>query len=191
MIEEEIKIEVVPFKLDVYLPSDKGKALSQRNQEFLDMRNKGVFKLPFAHNLVDAKEVKEIWIFEGRLNRLSLGKRKRLLEIGRLCTMSIHQPVLDADVKELLAPTVLQRLLRIPQSCDGVMQLVHQGDIRAPRDKCNGALHNFNIRPDLGELAHVLEITRRKSRHARKSLLKVVGQSINDLGTPFQRILPV
>src|SRR5215472_14398248 len=53
-----------------------------------------------------------------------------------------------------------------------------------PGNLCTKLLHNFAVRPRLGERAHVFEIAGGVTRQFWKLSLKVAGEPINDLGAP-------
>src|SRR5262249_4403181 len=65
-----------------------------------------------------------------------------------------------------------------------VLQAVEQDAILAPGNLCNKLLHNFAIRPRLGERAHVFEIAGRVTRKFWKLPLEVAGKTVDDLRAP-------
>ena len=56
-------------------------------------------------------------------------------------------------------PAMLDRFANIKRTDLVVLQAVEQDAILASGNLCNKLLHNFAVRPRLGERAHVFEIT--------------------------------
>ena len=81
-------------------------------------------------------------------------------------------------------PAVLHGFADIECPRGSILQTIEQDAILAPWNLCSKLLHNFTVRPRLGESAHVFEVASGVTRELRKLLLKVVGKTVDDLRAP-------
>jgi hypothetical protein len=57
------------------------------------------------------------------------------------------KPSVDMQDEDVTAPSLLDRDLRIPQPYLSRIELVQQGNVVAPGQFCNGALHDYEVWP--------------------------------------------
>src|SRR6267378_3863033 len=81
-------------------------------------------------------------------------------------------------------PAVLHGFADIECPRGSILQTIKQDAILAPWNLCSKLLHNFTVRPGLGESAHVFEVASGVTRELRKFALKIGGQAIDHLGAP-------
>lgn len=94
---------------------------------------------------------------------------------------------MDQDVA---APAVLHGLPGVPGARLRGIELVEQGDVAEPGQLCKHPLHEFPVRPGLGEGPHILEVPGREAGGLRELGPQVHGQPVDDLGAPALGRLP-
>jgi hypothetical protein len=92
--------------------------------------------------------------------------------------------------QDVLTPAMLQRCPEIPLPRRPVLDSVQNAHIVPPRQLCNKLLHNWFIRPSLGQSTHVLEASRAEALDARKLILEIMGKPVDNPGTPTLGSLP-
>ena len=70
-----------------------------------------------------------------------------------------------------------------------MLQAVEQDAILAPWNLCSKLLHNFRVRPRLGERSHVFEISSGVTRELGKLPLNIARETIDHLCTPAFALL--
>ena len=92
--------------------------------------------------------------------------------------------------QDILTPAMLQRCPEIPLPRRPVLDSVQNPHIVPPGQLCNKLLHNWFLRPGLGQSTHVLEASRAEPLDARKLILEIMGKPVDNLGTPTLCFLP-
>ena len=95
------------------------------------------------------------------------------------------------DHERVPAPAVLDRLPGVPEPLLGLVDLLEEADVVAPRDLCNDLLHNFLVWPGLREAPHVLEVAAGEPLAVGELLPEVGGELVDHLRPPREPVLPL
>ncbi len=71
MIEQEIKIELAVADIEPVLATDKGKAASEFEEEFLDVGEQASFQLALMEGLFQGEEVEDVGILQQALGEVA------------------------------------------------------------------------------------------------------------------------
>ncbi len=118
-------------------------------------------------------------------------RRERSIEVGDGFPLSPVEITLDLVDQNRPTPAVMDGGPSVPHTLATVGNLVEQDAVVEPRQLCSNLLHKFIVGPDLGEAAHVLEVTRGEALHIGKLALQICRQAINDLCAPAFPLLPI
>jgi len=89
------------------------------------------------------------------------------------------------------APAVDDRLAGIPLALGGSIEGVQELLVMIPRQLCSKLIDPLDIWPGLGEHAHVAQVARRKHPGLLgECLIKISGESVDDLGFRLAALLP-
>ncbi len=119
------------------------------------------------------RKIKQIRTFENLIYHIRVRGRKHSRKMIHTFTRTFQQPTFNLHIKHCFAPTIFYCFLRVPYAAILICQLIHQRNIASPRNLCNDPLHDCIVRPALGKFSHIFDISWRKSRHFRKSILYV------------------
>jgi hypothetical protein len=97
----------------------------------------------------------------------------------------------DLEGQDWLGPAMSDGLLGVPQARFRIAQPFKQGDVLAPRQLCNGPLHNSRIGPRARESPHVLQVSRGQPSHLGKRGLQILGETIDDSRAPALACLSI
>jgi len=107
----------------------------------------------------------------GRHVRLS--GRKGGWEIAHRFALARAKSAFDLKGQDRLGPSKPQGLGGVPEPGFRIAQSLQKGDVLAPRNLCNGALHNCRVRPSRGKCPHVLQVFGGQPLHLRKGLAQI------------------
>jgi hypothetical protein len=189
MVKEQIEVESVSPDCKRDLASDEGESPSQFEQQIAEMDEQPAFELALFIVVGQGQEVEVVWILEDLLRHVGALGRQSVLEIVERLPFPGAQITLDHVDQDVAAPTVFDRGLQVPASDRGVLRLVEQDHMVAPRQLCSNLLHNWFVRPGGSKRSHVFERARAETFHTGKFVLQVMGQPIDDLRTPSLDVL--
>ena len=84
----------------------------------------------------------DIGIFEDLGGHVRIGRRQGNREVADGLALAFMEPGFNLDGQHIFAHAKLQSLLGIPEPEFRVAELIQEGQIAAPKQLCNGALHN-------------------------------------------------
>jgi hypothetical protein len=170
------------------LSSDDGEALSQLQQESLDVRHQAMLDLSLGGLLVEPKESKDVGVLGDLLCDLGLGRGESLIEVGESLAFSEVQSALDLMDEHIARPPVLTGPIGIPEPYLSVVELLDKRDLMPPGQLCKAPLHNLGVGPGLRERSHVLEVARGHP-HIREQRSQVAGEPVDDPRSPSLALL--
>jgi hypothetical protein len=140
--------------------------------------------LQLPQRLGNTEEVEQVRIAGGLLSQVGVARRHHRREIGDGLPRPSMQLTVDLQSQDVAAPSLRNRLRRVPEPHFRLAQLVEEHHVMAPGQLCCAALHNCRIRPRRGERPHVLEVARRVPPRIGEPFPQVDGQSVDDLRAP-------
>jgi len=142
VIEEEVEVELAVADFEAVLAADKGKAATEFEEEFFEMPEESGFEFAFVEGFFKGEEIEEVGIFEEALGEGGVGFGEGGGEVGDSGTLALVGAILDLCGEGVSGPALFDGLAGIPKAGGKVLNLLHQGDVGAPRQFCNGALQN-------------------------------------------------
>jgi len=186
----QVDEEFVAGDFDAVLATDEGEAGAELEQEARDMADERALDVVLVGFVAQAEEIEVVGVFERLDCELRVGRGQVALEVGERRTLPQVQPALDAGFERRARPTLPRGLGRVPFAFARICNLGQQRDEVEPRQLGSSLLPNLEVGTQLGEKAHVFEISRGKSPHVREGVAQVARQPLDDLGPPAFASLP-
>jgi hypothetical protein len=95
VVEEQIKVVILTRDIQMMLLSDKGKALSQFEQEILQAIGESFFELPLGNVRAEPEKLEIVGILDELLSEIGLRSRQGGREIRQCCSLATVQVGLD------------------------------------------------------------------------------------------------
>jgi hypothetical protein len=124
VIEEQVRKELVSTDLQPDLLADKGEALSQLQQELLDVLNQLRFELAFVAPVRHCDEVEDVRIFGHLLGKVGVRRRQGRREVGDRLATAFVEFRLDVVDQYRPRPAVFDGGCGVPEAGFGVIELV-------------------------------------------------------------------
>ena len=133
MIEEKIEIVVLVGDLEMILAADEREALAKLEDQCAQMLDQSLLQVALQHLRPQRQEIEAVRVFENLLSELGLSRRKCPSEIREGIALAGEQAAFDLMDKDVAAPTVFDRLARVPSTLWRGLYGVEQADVMAPR----------------------------------------------------------
>lgn len=145
MVEEQVAPEHVATKGQLYLPPDKGKALTELKQELADVLEQLALEVALERGLGCAEKVEQVRVLGRLLREVGLLRWERGVEVGDCLARPLAQLRLDLPGQDVAAPSLLDCLAGVPEPRIGRVELVQEVLVMAPGQMCSAALHNLGV----------------------------------------------
>jgi len=112
-------------------------ALTEFEQEPLEMIDEALFEVPLPPDVRLADEVEQVRVSGGLLGEVGITRGEGVREVADRVSRSVVTSGGDVLSQDVPATPVLNRVARVPESKLRVRQLLDQSDLMSPRELCN------------------------------------------------------
>ena len=135
MVEEQVDVVVLVADIEAMLPADEGEALSELDQEFLQMTDERGLEFALMEWLGEGEEVEDVGVLERLQYEVRLRRGEHGGEVGDGFALPDVRACADLQAESVAAPAVGEGLLHVPAAGGEVGDLVHENDVMSPRHR--------------------------------------------------------
>jgi hypothetical protein len=117
MIEEQINVVVLVTDGQSELVTNKSEPRTELNEELAQMGQQGILKLPLADVIRKTQKIEDVGVLQYVTRKIGLGCRQRATEVRYGLSLSIVVALLNVQLEYGAAPTMLNGLTHVPDSC--------------------------------------------------------------------------
>ena len=131
------------------------------------MFDHGVLNRSFRSLITQPKEIQLVWILQRFSSQIGAGLGDGPFEVGDSLTPPVEGLGLDLHLEDSSGPTILKRLLSVPETLIAFLELGQEHEIVAPGQFSNSCSKIVFI-PGSGKGQHVVQIREREAAGLRE-----------------------
>jgi hypothetical protein len=183
--QHQVDVEVVAADLEVHLAADECEPAPELEEGLLQAIHEGSLHIALARALIEVEKLEDVRVFRQLLRQVGFRSGQLAGEVRRRCPDALAKPAGDLEAQHVPRPAAVRCFGRVPLSVRPGVERVHEHEEVCPGKLCSGLLHKLlNVRPALGDRAHVVQVASRQATHVRELAAQVVSEPIDHLGAP-------